>query len=199
MCRESRWLIAIVAILALVGCESVNSRHVLGERINDDLSEKIDGPWTLNGEVAVFHQAKPGELRVAGLDWDDEQNKFDVIEVTIIVSRLGDHTVFNLVRPDDPDNPDDDVEGTWYQYLLADLGENTLTIRGAETEPFAKAVESSALAGRVDIKRDANGQVQERHVWIEADKAALDAFVRGGNLDELFGEAETLERITDDD
>jgi len=199
MCKQNGWLAAIVAMMALVGCESVNSRHILGERISDDLSEDLDGPWNVNGDVVVFHQVAPGEFRVGGLEWDDEAQKFKTIELQIFLTRLGDHSFFNLVRFDDPETQDDDVEGTWHQFILYELDEAALSIRSASSEAFAKAVEQGKLAGRVDIKREADGKVKERHVWIEGDKADLDAFVKDGDIDALFGETQNLKRITDDD
>lgn len=199
MSKTRQWLVAILAGMALLGCESVNSRHILGERISDDLSEQLNGAWKINGDVAHIHQVAPGELRIAGLEWDDAAAKFETIELSVIISRLGEQGFFNLVRPDDPEDPGDDAEGTWYQYLTYELGEDSLTIRGTATEPFAKAVGEGKLAGRADIQRDAQGKVQERHVWLEADKQAIEAFIRDGKVEELFADSETLHRIRDDD
>jgi hypothetical protein len=185
--------------IVFFGCESVNSRHIIGERISDDLGEKINGTWIAEDSALALHQVSPGEIRVAGVEWNDESNKFDVMELTLIVSRVGDDTIFNLVRSDEMNLAEQEIDGTWYQFIKFELGENEMTIRSISTDAFAKAVEAGTLKGRVDIKRNPDGQVSERHVWIEGDKTDFDRFIKSGNMDDLFdGEPATLRRLTDD-
>ncbi len=201
MCRKSVGLIGTITLVGIFGCESVNSRHILGEKIQDDLAEQLDGTWVHGDAALTFHQTAPGEMRAAGVEWDDEEKKFKMLEFQLILSRLDDSIFLNLVRPVDLElPPEEKVEGMWYQFMRCELGEDEMTVWGVSTDPFAKAVEAKTLTGRVDTKLDDQGEIQERHVWIEGDKAALDRFVRDAGIEKLFaGEPTTLRRLTDDE
>lgn len=113
----------MLSVFFLVGCNFVVSKQIIGESIQEDLSETFDGAWACEGyifgddmESEVAHvyvnYVKTGELRVASIDWDKRTSSFKTEEYTYTLSECNDDLQFI-------NSPENDEEGFGEARLFA--------------------------------------------------------------------------------
>ena len=177
-----RFVGALSLLFLCSACSPVRSQHVVGEQVTEDLSDEFEGVWRLADEFLFIHQVEPGELRVAGLDWNDEEQSFEVNEFTIILSSLDGDSYLNVV-----DSEESERDETWYMFSRYRMEHNVLVCWAPEPQRFADAVGNRELIGRIPpVENEMLGDKMREEIWITGDHASFNAFMQNHPASELF-------------
>ena len=140
-------LLILIGVFLLSGCASISSKSMVGERLNDEMSEKLDGIWECEGGgIEYAKYLKNGELRLAGVEWEDTGFKFD--ETTFNLTKCGERTFINI--PDTKISENNDSKFRFYCFSFS--ADNTLIVWAPHVDVFAKAIDSGEIQGEVKIK-----------------------------------------------
>ena len=119
----------------LTACSSVTSKNIIGERIQGNLSDQFDGIWEEDNEIAYMKYLKEGELRIAGVEW--QENKFKLQELTIILTKCGDREFVNVLDPIIEEK--NDLLFACYSFIT----KKTLAVWEPKVDAFEKAAEKN--------------------------------------------------------
>jgi hypothetical protein len=156
----------------LTACSSVTSKNIIGERIQDDLSEQFDGTWEEDDEIAYMKYLGKGELRIAGVEW--KENKFELQELTIILTTCGDRKFVNVLDPVIEEK--NDLLFAYYSFIT----EKTLAVWEPKVDAFEKAINEGKINGK--IHKDKSSTT----VSINESQESLCEFINKRDIGELF-------------
>ena len=162
----------LILPLYLTACSSVTSKNIIGERIQGNLSDQFDGIWEEDNEIAYMKYLNEGELRIAGVEW--KENKFDLQELTIILTKCGDREFVNVLDPIIEEKSD--LLFACYSFIT----EKTLAVWEPKVDAFEKAVREGKIKGK--ISKDKSSTT----VSINESNESLCDFIKKRAIGELF-------------
>ncbi|WP_197529112.1 hypothetical protein [Aeoliella mucimassa] len=161
----------------MAGCSSLTTTQPLGKPASALDTRKLAGIWlTPENEPMFVHHVVDNRLRVAGVDWDDDEPQLRKMEV--LVTTDDDRMYFNVLPPQPEEESDAPDEYTIYRVTPSEG--DMLVLRILNIETFAKAVENGQLSGTVD--RNENNV----HVKLTPKESELDDFVSPDKAAEQF-------------
>ncbi len=168
--------IAFFIILAVyvTGCSTVHSKYIVGEPIQDDLSEKFDGLWEFDRDICYMKYTKNGELRIAGVEW--KETNFKLEEMTVILTKCGEKNFVNLLDLEISEKKDSDYLFAYYSFI----SENSIAVWKPKVDAFEKAINNGEIRGEI---------IKEKHstsINITEHKESLCNFIKTKDMGELF-------------
>jgi hypothetical protein len=135
--------VALVPLL-FVGCSSVKSTALLGEPLDAERTKAFEGVWLApEGEPLVVKHVGQNELRVATVDWDEDQ--FKIEQAAVFLGEDEERLYANLVELDELEEAPN--------YAIAAViaaDDDYLLLVGPNVDAFEKAIAAGALAGTVE-------------------------------------------------
>ncbi len=185
----SRRSIQLLTCLLVTGCSTVSSHALLGDPAPDEITKQLEGVWLGERGVPLWVKHVNGnELRVAGLEWRDDQSRFALEEMKAFVTQDEEINYINILAPDSADAPD-----RYYFMRVGGSAEgDAIVLLMPRADVFAGAVENGALPG--EVLKDWSG----KSVQLAATAEQLNAFVDPAKAGEHF-DLETmpsLRRVT---
>lgn len=179
--------LSLLVLSMFPGCKSVVSDHLIGEPLGAEEAKAYEGVWRINDGVMHIKHVEGGDLIAAGVEWKDDH--FEVNELHTTVTVLGDMRIAQIVSEEEeegeldlgPAEPGEEAkkQRPWVLVGMVNAsGDDSLVIYGPNFDRFEQALRSGELAGEVDEEGNT--------MHIQGDKAALDAFISGEPLTELF-------------
>ena len=167
--------LTILLLLALTGCDTVTTNELLGTRSDDKPLNKlaVDGVWIVADETYYVKRVNESELRVAGVEWEDDH--FQLHEMTVILTTDQDAPYLNLI---DPDSPEGKPEYTFLRVLSA--GSSEIVLIPAKTSTFEAAVKEGRIAGTIKKEK------YSTTVHLQATTEELDALVDPQKIADQF-------------
>ena len=182
-----RSLSMLVLALMLGACDAVQTREPVGGPLPADSEVDLTGLWRVEeGDVVHIMQLEGGELRLAGVEWDQEQARFVMHEFDGLLTHDEGAYYLNLGLGGEA------REEARYSFFRLLVSDGHMVMLGPRVGHFEAAVEAGELAGRVERRE------HSRLVHVEADRDALTRFVRPGRVGEQFevDQSMMLERLT---
>ena len=162
----------LILPLHLTACSSVTSKNIIGERLQGDLSEQFDGIWEEDNEIAYMKYVGKGDLRIAGVEW--KENKFELQELTIILTECSDRKFVNVLDPIIEGK--NDLLFAYYSFIT----EKTLAVWEPKIDAFEKAINEGKINGK--IHKDKSSTT----VSINESPESLCDFIKERDIGELF-------------
>ncbi|MCU0599816.1 MAG: hypothetical protein MUE70_11245 [Desulfobacterales bacterium] len=122
----------------------VTSKSLIGERLNEDISDKFDGIWeTDDGELAYIKCLNNGDLLTASVSWKDEG--FQLEKTRFILSKCNEKNFINFPESEIFDEDNSKFVFCCYSFV----SDNTLIVWMPRINAFAEAIGSGQLKGNV--------------------------------------------------
>ena len=185
---RSLWI--LVLALMLGACDAVHTLEPVGGPLPADSELDLTGLWRAqDGEVGRIVQLAGGELRLASVQWDEQQETFTLEQFEGLLTHDEGAYYLNVRLPEDEGRDD---EPAHYSFQRVLVGDGHLVLLEPKVPHFEAAVEAGELAGRVERRE------RYRIVHVEADREALTRFVRPEAVGEQFrvDRPVVLERLT---
>ncbi len=182
MPRLTMFLGALLTIGSFCGCDHVFLDHPIGSPLRKEEGRKLDGTWYIpsakqhaTSSTLQLKYVSDGRLVMARLQWNEKQDRFEAIDSTLMLTRLGDHSycLFDKIL-------DEGAQGHWFFRFHHDARKGELRLWSPSPEAFASVVRSGRLSGTV--KQDKRSMT----VRITATPAELQEFFSKPEADELF-------------
>ena len=165
----------LVGLLGITGCSSVTSLHPVGTPVAAEQGKKLDGAWLTDDNVFYLKYLANGKLRIAGVEWKDDQFKLHTMEGFF---GQDDGIYYLSVKNDGKDQS----PPTYTFVRLAMPNKRTLVVFPPHVEAFQKAVQSGHLTGEVDGEEgDSDASVR-----LQGSKKQVDDFIDGNKAGEQF-------------
>jgi len=100
-------------LLLSVGCTPLVIKEPIGSNYTPEQLKEFEGTWMLeqNGEASALIQLKlineEGHFRTAYVEWDNEEQKFQLNENEIILKKGNEYGILHLTSEDEEENPHD--------------------------------------------------------------------------------------------
>ncbi|MGV7235098.1 MAG: DUF3192 domain-containing protein [Nitrosomonadaceae bacterium] len=167
-------LILILVLGAVIaGCDTIETKHLIGQRISEELSDELDGIWDCDGDVLYLNYIKNGELRIAEVDWEEDQ--FVVEETTAIMTSCGGK---HFAHVTDQKDSDDDIRYSFVYYSI--IGINKLAIWHPKVRAFEKPIVEEQITGK--IQKDEH----TTNIIINEPQDSLCEFIKDSRIDNYF-------------
>jgi len=167
--------------LLFVGCSAVGVRTSMGPPESVFEPEQLEGDWLFYGTdedaEKVPYQIKrlpDNTIRFATMEWDDENNVHKAVESEAQFLKINGEPFIQV--------KDNSKEDMYHFYRVEVESEGKATIHPPSLEPFVKAVETGALAGRI-MRLDDGKRVSS---VILADGLELRNYLEGESPSSLF-------------
>jgi hypothetical protein len=157
------WLIPAAVVIS-AGCSEVSTPYPVGIPVTQEQAEAFNGTW--QHEEGLFHlrHAGDGRMILAQLEWDADEGRFELMQDTLVLGRIGQAIVLNFPKDDNPGR---------YEFVLVQLAEeNHLLVWLATVQAYADAVGAGKIEGTIE---PISGKASD--VRITTEKAAFDAFL----------------------
>jgi hypothetical protein len=178
---RSRCVLLLMTAL-LCGCSTVSSKVQVGNPAFAEDAQKLAGIWmTPDGDPFHVRHIKDNELRVASVEWNKKESRFELEEVTAFLTEDDDRRFINLIDPDS-----NEKSPTFMFMRVTDLTDTSLVVILPRVDTFEKAVEDGVLLGEVEEKQNS------KEVHLEATKDQLNAFVDPAKLGDQFNAESAL-------
>lgn len=198
-------LCIILALLAIVGCDTVYIDSSIGEKLSKADATKYAGRWSDDDqnyfELVV---AKNGDVVAGNLSWDEKKQQFEATSTVVDIRKIDDSLCVFMTNEND--SSDDDTELDEFKAESAPANETAKQtdasqkvfirvdlIKDTEMHIFladAKAIGRAIEAGKID------GRVQKRSkstvVHIRASEANTKEFIASKQWATLFQKEPTF-------
>jgi hypothetical protein len=169
------WLLLFITAFS-GGCSTVSSKAPVGNPALVDDAKKLAGIWmTADGAPFWVQHIDGNEVRVASLDWNKDESRFELEEARAFLTQDDDRQFINLAELDA------DEESPGYSFArVTGFDERSIVLIFPRVDAFAKAVEDGVLKGV--IKQQPSGKT----VQLEATTEQLNSFVDPDKVGEQF-------------
>ncbi len=159
-------------------CSAMTIRYPVGEPVPDTVGKTVEGSWGWSskgespGEYFVVKYLTDGAIRVAWMEWKEDEKKFALIQYTGLLTTYEGALYLHLRAPEI------EQEGA-PEYLWFRVGpreSDTIVLWLPRIPAFAEAVKRGELAG----------QMITDSARITASKTELEAFLKERNPVDLF-------------
>jgi hypothetical protein len=182
---KNLYLILILVCAAVItGCDSVKTEHLIGERIQEDLSKQFDGVWYDEDDESMhfyLHYLGNGELHVAFVEF--ETDKFELITFPLILTNCGANKFIHLPDQNYPEGNVSAYDFLYFSFTTA----NEFKVVDPKIERFEKAITEGKVLGEIN-KREISygkGKIQTTIKITESGKSLCE-FMQTRNIEEFF-------------
>jgi len=177
--KIAKIIVLILLSLHSIGCDSVGSKYLIGERIQDDLSEQFNGVWSCDDGVVYAHYLNNGELRTAFVDW--EQDNFKLEEIPVVLTKCGTKTFINF-----PGTQELGKTGSGYLFLYYYfISSDSFAICMPEATLFEKAIDKKRIKGQIKKEKTINNKISTS-IYLEEPSDSICAFIENNDISKLF-------------
>ena len=135
--------LAAAAAFLLASCAS--TKHPIGFPLEQDLSEEITGAWSNPEGVMHVHCDAKGNLKIAGLEWDEDKGEFAKSGASGPLRSLPDDFLVLNIR-EDGEGDDEDADEN-YTFALMKVDGDKIVVWGPSTSGFRELVEKKKTEG----------------------------------------------------
>lgn len=160
---RNAWMVVAAAALT-AGCSEVNTPYPVGSPVPHEEAEALNGTWQTEDGLLHMRHAGGGRIVVATAEWDAEEGRFELVQDTLMLGRIGDVLVLSF--------PKDDAPGRYNFAAVQPDEAGHLLGWGPKVRFFADAVREGTLEGTIVA-----GVPSTEDVRITSGKEAFDAFL----------------------
>ena len=171
-------------ILILAGC--VTTKHLIGERIQEDLSKQFDGVWEIKEEdesmLFFLKYLGNGELQFGGIDWETDKLKLETD--TLILTKCGANKFMHWSDPEHAGKNVSDYIFLYFSFTTA----NEFKAWVPKGELFGKAITEGIILGEIDKIEEFSPIGKDLFLSIKINEPgkSLCDFIQTRNIEELF-------------
>jgi len=169
-----------IALMLATGCKTVESQHLIGEKLTDEELEFFGGYWMLDSSLFPAHPVGDSSLRIAMTDWDSDEEEFEVESFEITLTKH-DGLIYAQLKSVDEDDPpsEEELEAMPWTILgaMTIYEDDMVVMYPASFDDFAQHIEDDEIEGEIP---------NEDTCLITADKDALDEFISDTPTSVLF-------------